>query len=73
MKSRHEITNEACEEEGHDEQGEHLVDKVAGEIKGVCDLLNTTYDHFIRTTDDYHEKAVQKIFKKLMISVRSMM
>ena len=41
------------------------VDKVAGEIKGVCDLLNTTYDHFIRTTDDYHEKAVQKIFKKL--------
>lgn len=41
------------------------VDKVAGEIKETCDLLNTTYDHFIRTTDDYHEKAVQKIFKKL--------
>ena len=41
------------------------VDKVAGEIKGICDLLNTTYDHFIRTTDDYHEKAVQKIFQKL--------
>ena len=41
------------------------VDKVAGEIKGICDLLNTTYDHFIRTTDGYHEKAVQKIFKKL--------
>lgn len=41
------------------------VDKVAGEIKGICDLLNTTYDKFIRTTDDYHEKAVQKIFKKL--------
>ena len=41
------------------------VDKVAGEIKGICDLLNTTYDHFIRTTDDYHEKAVQGIFKKL--------
>ena len=41
------------------------VDKVAGEIKGICDLLNTTYDHFIRTTDDYHEKTVQKIFKKL--------
>ena len=41
------------------------VDKVAGEIKGICDLLNTTYDHFIRTTDSYHEKAVQKIFKKL--------
>lgn len=41
------------------------VDEVAGEIKETCDLLNTTYDHFIRTTDDYHEKAVQKIFKKL--------
>ncbi len=41
------------------------VDKVAGEIKDICDELNTTYDHFIRTTDDYHEKAVQKIFKKL--------
>ncbi|MEE0264372.1 MAG: methionine--tRNA ligase [Acutalibacteraceae bacterium] len=41
------------------------VDKVAGEIKDICDILNTTYDHFIRTTDDYHEDAVKKIFKKL--------
>lgn len=41
------------------------VDKVAGEIRVICDSLNTTYDKFIRTTDDYHEKAVQKIFKKL--------
>lgn len=41
------------------------VDKIAGEIKDICDLLNTTYDKFIRTTDDYHEKVVQKIFKKL--------
>ena len=41
------------------------VDKVSGEIKGICDLLNTKYDKFIRTTDDYHEKVVQKIFKKL--------
>ena len=41
------------------------VDKVAGEIKDICDCLNTTYDKFIRTTDGYHEKAVQKIFKKL--------
>ena len=41
------------------------VDKVAGEIKDICDRLNTTYDKFIRTTDDYHEKCVQKIFKKL--------
>ena len=41
------------------------VDKIAGQIREICDNLNTTYDHFIRTTDDYHEKAVQKIFKKL--------
>lgn len=41
------------------------VDKIAGEIKNICDLLNTSYDKFIRTTDDYHEKVVQKIFKKL--------
>ena len=41
------------------------VDKVSGEIREICDLLNTTYDKFIRTTDDYHEKAVAKIFKKL--------
>ncbi|MBQ8574731.1 MAG: methionine--tRNA ligase [Clostridia bacterium] len=42
------------------------VDKVAGEIKDICDLLNTTYDKFIRTTDKEHEEAVQKIFKKLI-------
>lgn len=41
------------------------VDKVSGEIKMVWDSLNTTYDKFIRTTDDYHEDAVKKIFKKL--------
>ncbi len=41
------------------------VDGVAGEIKSIWDLMNTSYDKFIRTTDDYHEKAVQKIFKKL--------
>ncbi len=41
------------------------VDKVSGEIRSICDILNTTYNHFIRTTDDYHEKVVQKIFKKL--------
>ena len=41
------------------------VDKVSGEIKDICDLLGTSYDKFIRTTDDYHEKVVQKIFKKL--------
>lgn len=42
-----------------------FVDKVAGVIKGLCDQLNISYDKFIRTTDDYHEKQVQKIFKKL--------
>lgn len=41
------------------------VDKVSGEIRTICDTLNTTYNKFIRTTDDYHEKVVQKIFKKL--------
>ena len=42
-----------------------FVDNVAGVIQGLCDQLNTSYDKFIRTTDDYHEKQVQKIFKKL--------
>jgi len=42
-----------------------FVDKVAGVIQGLCDQLNISYDKFIRTTDDYHEKQVQKIFKKL--------
>ena len=41
------------------------VDKVSSEIRGICDLLNTSYDRFIRTTDKQHEKVVQKIFKKL--------
>ncbi len=41
------------------------VDNVSEEIKAVWNSLNTSYDKFIRTTDDYHEKQVQKIFKKL--------
>ena len=40
------------------------VDKVAAQVKEIADMMNTSYDHFIRTTDDYHEKQVQKIFKK---------
>ena len=40
------------------------VDGVAGEIRDLWDKMNVNYDHFIRTTDDYHEKVVQKIFKK---------
>ena len=42
-----------------------FVDKVSGEIKNIWDLMNTSYDKFIRTTDADHEKQVQKIFKKL--------
>ena len=42
-----------------------FVDHVSAEIKRIWDLMNTSYDKFIRTTDDYHEKQVQKIFKKL--------
>ena len=42
-----------------------FVDNVAGDIKMIWDLMNTSYDKFIRTTDEDHEKQVQKIFKKL--------
>lgn len=42
-----------------------FVDQTAGEIKRIWDLMNTSYDKFIRTTDEDHEKQVQKIFKKL--------
>ena len=42
-----------------------FVDSVAGEIKKIWDLMNTSYDKFIRTTDEDHERQVQKIFKKL--------
>ena len=41
------------------------VDDVAGQVKEIWDLMNTSYDKFIRTTDEDHEKQVQKIFKKL--------
>ena len=41
------------------------VDNVSSTIKNIWDLMGTSYDKFIRTTDDYHEKQVQKIFKKL--------
>ena len=42
-----------------------FVDEVAGEIKNIWDMMNTSYDKFIRTTDEDHEKQVQKIFRKL--------
>ena len=46
-------------------QPKEYVDRVAGEIRRIWDCMDTTYDHFIRTTDDHHEKAVANIFKKL--------
>ena len=42
-----------------------FVDNVSGQIKSIWDLMNTSYDKFIRTTDEDHEKQVQKIFKKM--------
>lgn len=42
-----------------------LVDDVAGQVKDIWDMMNTSYDKFIRTTDEDHEKQIQKIFKKM--------
>ena len=44
---------------------QEFVDNVAGEIKGIWDLMNTSYDRFVRTTDKHHEEVVQHIFKKM--------
>ncbi len=55
-------------EENAKERGippQQLVDEVAGQVRAICDLLNTSYDGFIRTTDAPHKAVVQKIFKKL--------
>ncbi len=54
---------EIAEAEGIKPQ--EYVDRIAGQIKDIADLLDVSYDHFIRTTDDYHVDAVKKIFKKL--------
>ena len=54
---------EIAEAEGVSPQS--YVDGIAGQIKDIADMLNISYDKFIRTTDDYHVKAVQKIFKRL--------
>ncbi len=70
---------DVCFQTGTDEHGEKIqlkaedagitpqayVDNIAGEIKRIWDLMNTTYDRFIRTTDPSHEKKIQQIFKKL--------
>ena len=42
-----------------------FVDNVSGQIRNIWDMMNTSYDKFIRTTDENHEKQVQKIFKKM--------
>lgn len=50
------------------EQGitpKELVDNTAGKIRTIWDMMDTSYDNFIRTTDEYHEKQIQKIFRKL--------
>ena len=47
-------------------QTKEFVDEVSGEIRRIWDLVGTSYDKFIRTTDEDHEKQVQKIFKKLI-------
>ena len=44
---------------------QEFVDDVAGQIKTIWDLMNTSYDKFIRTTDEYHVKQIQKVFKKM--------
>ena len=44
---------------------QEFVDNVAGEIKSIWDIMNTSYDKFIRTTDEEHVKCVQKIFERL--------
>ncbi len=54
---------EIAEKEGI--KPKEYVDRIAAQIKNIADLLNISYDKFIRTTDDYHVEAVQKIFKKL--------
>ncbi len=54
---------EIAEKEGVAPQA--YVDGIAAQIKDIADMLNVSYDHFIRTTDEYHVEAVKKIFKKL--------
>ena len=48
-----------------------FVDKTAGTIRTIWDLMDTSYDKFIRTTDDYHEKQIQKIYHKKYRSGRA--
>ena len=50
---------------------QQYVDNITGEMKKIWEKMNISYDRFIRTTDDYHVKAVQKIFKKLYDKIAS--
>lgn len=54
---------ELAEQEGVSPKA--YVDNIAGQIRNIWDLMDVKYDHFVRTTDDYHEETVKKIFKKL--------
>ena len=45
---------------------QEFVDDIAGQIRNIWDVMNTSYDKFVRTTDGEHKKIVQKIFKKLI-------
>ena len=56
--------NETCAKEVGLSPKEY-VDNIAAQIRQICDMLGASYDKFIRTTDDYHQLSVQKIFKKL--------
>ena len=51
--------------EAADISPKEFVDQVSGEVKRIWDLVNSSYDNFVRTTDEDHEKCVKKIFKKL--------
>ena len=68
--SRPELTSTAEDRAEGAEAGvtpKEFVDQVAGEIKNIWDLMNTSYDKFIRTTDEDHEKQVQKILRSCTI------
>lgn len=55
--------------EAADISPKEFVDQVSGEVKRIWDLVNSSYDNFVRTTDEDHEKCVKKIFKSFMIRV----
>ena len=58
-----EVTNGKAEAAGISPK--EYVDQISGEVKRIWDMVNSSYDNFVRTTDEDHEKCVKKIFKKL--------